>query len=107
MGKKDQSVVLSRRQRLVGGLLALSFVTVLCAGSAQTLDVLLTKQVGETGGESGVPDFGPLLVALHVPGVAFHLSAPEPLWLVTPSAVHLPSQPSTPANYVRPPPFVS
>jgi hypothetical protein len=106
VGKKPQYVPLTRRHRLVAAFLALSFFTVLCAGSAQTLDVLLTKQVGEPGGESGVSDLG-ALIALHTPGIDVFLSLPQPLWLLVPSTVHLPSEPTTPSNYVRPPPFAS
>jgi hypothetical protein len=86
--------------------LALAFCAVLCAGAAQTLDVLLAKQVDETNAESSISDLS-LLSALHTPWLAISISAARPLWLVAPSNDYLPLGHTSSPNYVRPPPFTS
>ncbi len=106
MSNKNQTVAPALWHRPVAALLALSFCAVLCAGTAQTLDVLLTKQVGEAGGESVISDLS-LLTALHTPKAGISIASPQPLWLLIPSRVYLPLELTSPANYVRPPPFNS
>ena len=104
MHKQRQPVTATSRQRLLAALLALSFCVVVCAGAAQTLDVLLAKQVGESGGESGIPDLI-LLAALHIPWLVTSLASARLLWLLVQSTVHLPKEPTSAPNHVRPPPF--
>lgn len=104
MRKKSQSVSPTRWQRLIGALVALVFVA--AVGAAHSHDVPLTKQIGETGSEYSVSDAG-LLTALHTPGLVPSISPPRPLWLLVQSTVYLPVEPTSPSNYVRPPPFAS
>ena len=104
MLNRRQSVARSRSERLAIIFLALTFSAVLCAGAAQTLDLLLAKQAGEVPDETGISDIG-LLTALHPPRLAISISSPQPLWLLVPSTLRVPVEPTALQNYVRPPPF--
>jgi hypothetical protein len=99
-------VARSRWQQLAIVCLALTFSAVLCAGAAQTLDLFLAKQAGELAGETGISDLS-LLTPLHAPKQAISISSPQALWLLVPSALDLPPEPTAAQNYVRPPPFTA